>query len=74
MGNFFDILKIVLLGLVVYRLQYHFLVLYAPASGKNQRYDFNIVSALQIIADQIIYTLIYYYTGTIETSLFYFII
>jgi hypothetical protein len=74
-GNPFDFLEILALGFFVFFCNFlYWIVMRRTAEGISDK-TINIISFCQVVLDQLAYTLIYYFTGTIETIAFllYFI-
>jgi len=66
----FEYLKIIILGLIVLGYNFAFGVFIKRPIEKIGERSLAMVAALQVIVDQIIYTLIFYSTGTVETIAF----
>lgn len=69
-GNFFDFFKILVMGGLAFGYNFYFwLYLKKPIEKMTER-SLATVALLQVVLDQLVYTFIYYYTGTIETIAF----
>ena len=69
-GNFFDFLKILAMGGFALGCNFaYWLYIRRPVEKMSDK-ALGVVSALQVVLDQALFTLIYYYTGTIETMAF----
>lgn len=66
----FEYLQILIMGLFAFGYNSAYWFYIQKPIKKINDWSLNIVAALQVIVDQIMYTLIYYYTGTIESVAF----
>jgi hypothetical protein len=69
-GNFFDIIKIIGIGLAAFCCNFVYWLIVRKPTDEISATTLNVITAMQVVVDQLLYTLIYYYTGTIETIAF----